>query len=297
MGNIVTRGADTFTCNARGRMVQVNRNGSVIAQYQHNGKGERVIKSAGGNTAHFVYDLMGNIIAEADSTGAIQREYVYVNGERLALLQQSPTQATYYYHNDHLGTPKALTNASGTVVWQADYTPFGELTETVSIVEQPFRFPGQYFDGETGLYYNYFRDYDPGLGRYVQSDPIGLDGGINTFAYVNTNPLGFVDPLGLFMYEGGVTPLERWGAMWRGLFNDTRVVIPQGPIKGPFGGKCGPQGRVLATWIPDLYPDECDMHDACYVVVRNNATGTLVKRFAISFLGELLVRSMAEPPI
>ncbi|MDO3380753.1 RHS repeat-associated core domain-containing protein [Gilvimarinus algae] len=198
VGNIVTRGSDTFTYNARNRLAKVERSGAVIAEYQHNGKGERVVKAAGGNTIHFVYDLMGNIIATANGAGVVQREYVYVNGERLALLQESPTQATYFYHNDHLGTSKALTNASGTVVWQADYTPFGELTETVSIVEQPFRFPGQYFDEETGLYYNYFRDYDPGLGRYVQSDPIGLEGGINTYGYVEGNPLSKFDILGLY---------------------------------------------------------------------------------------------------
>jgi RHS repeat-associated protein len=84
-------------------------------------------------------------------------------------------------------------------VWSADYLPFGEAAVT-GTQEVYSRFPGQYYDEETGLYYNYFRDYDPTIGRYIQSDPIGLDGGINTYAYVHGNPLKYVDPLGLDVF-------------------------------------------------------------------------------------------------
>ena len=109
----------------------------------------------------------------------------------------------YYVHTDHLGTPKAITDEDQRIVWQAEYTPFGEAV----VEEDPdgdgafltfnLRFPGQYFDQETGLHYNYFRDYDPRTGRYVESDPIGLRGGLNTYAYVDGNPLKYIDPEGL----------------------------------------------------------------------------------------------------
>lgn len=109
-----------------------------------------------------------------------------------------PAQAeTYYFHNDHLGTPQVLTDDSQQVVWKGEYDPFGRVTETVATIEQNIRFPGQYYDQETGLHYNYFRTYNPGTGRYVESDPIGLDGGVNTFGYVLQNPLRYFDPLGL----------------------------------------------------------------------------------------------------
>ena len=82
------------------------------------------------------------------------------------------------------------------MAWKGEYDPFGKVTETVNIVEQNIRFPGQYFDSETELHYNYFRTYDPNNGRYIESDPIGLDGGINTYAYVMGNPISFIDPSG-----------------------------------------------------------------------------------------------------
>jgi RHS repeat-associated protein len=101
-------------------------------------------------------------------------------------------------HNDHLGTPQKMTDASGTVVWAADYKPFGEATITVSNITNNIRFPGQYFDSETGLSYNYFRDYNPVNGRYIEKDPIGQWGGVNIFAYSNANPINRTDRTGLW---------------------------------------------------------------------------------------------------
>ena len=104
----------------------------------------------------------------------------------------------YYVHTDHLGTPKALTNEAGNLVWSATHDPFGMATVGAgSVVEMNLRFPGQYYDAETGLHYNYFRTYDPGAGRYLESDPIGLRGGLNPYNYVDGNPVNWVDEDGL----------------------------------------------------------------------------------------------------
>lgn len=112
--------------------------------------------------------------------------------------------AVYYLHTDHLNTPRLVTDEAGQVVWRN--TPLAEPFGTAPHEEdpdgdgQPFvlnlRFPGQYFDRETNLNYNYYRDYDPRTGRYIQSDPIGLRGGINTYSYVGGNPMLTIDPLG-----------------------------------------------------------------------------------------------------
>ena len=91
-----------------------------------------------------------------------------------------------------------MTDGSGVVVWSADYKPFGEATITVSTITNNLRFPGQYFDAETGTLYNYFRDYNPAIGRYIESDPLGIRGGMNHLnVYADNNPINFTDPDGL----------------------------------------------------------------------------------------------------
>jgi RHS repeat-associated protein len=146
-------------------------------------------------TRIFHYDLLGHIIAETNQTGQMLAEYIYLGGQLLAMIK--PGEAAYYFHNDHLGTPQVLTDGTGSVAWKAAYTPFGETVISIATVENPFRFPGQYYDQETGLHYNYFRYYNPQTGRYITPDPIGLEGGINLFAYVGNNPVNWIDTFGL----------------------------------------------------------------------------------------------------
>ncbi|MEW8660080.1 MAG: RHS repeat-associated core domain-containing protein, partial [Candidatus Thiodiazotropha endolucinida] len=113
------------------------------------------------------------------------------------LLSGNPTeQGVVYLHTDHLGAVIKATDGDQKILWDAVRKPFGERIVTTAQIEMPLGFPGQYFDEESGNYYNYFRDYDPVTGRYLQSDPIGLAGGINTYSYVGNAPLKHVDPSG-----------------------------------------------------------------------------------------------------
>ncbi|MFZ6723965.1 RHS repeat-associated core domain-containing protein [Undibacterium sp. MH2W] len=117
----------------------------------------------------------------------------------------SGTAKIYDVQTDQINTPRVITDSTGNVVWRWDSTPFGESlpdqnpghTGTTNDFTFNLRFAGQYYDQETGLHYNYFRDYDPATGRYIQSDPIGLGGGINTYAYVEGDPISKFDPDGL----------------------------------------------------------------------------------------------------
>ncbi|HNP31349.1 MAG TPA: RHS repeat-associated core domain-containing protein [Nitrospirales bacterium] len=107
-----------------------------------------------------------------------------------------------YVHTDHLGSPQKMTDASKSVVWDAVYTPFGQVHSITGTATNNQRFPGQYFDQETGCHQNWYRDYEPSTGRFVQSDPIGLGGGLNTYVYGMNNSIRFIDPRGLDVWGG-----------------------------------------------------------------------------------------------
>jgi RHS repeat-associated protein len=181
--------------------------------YAHNARGERVLKRNPANPAGdttFVYDEAGRLLGEYGPGGSVQ-EYVWLDDTLVAVLSNHAGSHHQYVLTDHLGTPRAVVHpGTNAVVWRwdltgsafgrhpADSNPDGDGAQYTFNL----RYPGQYYDAESRLHYNYFRDYDPSTGRYVQSDPIGLAGGLNTFAYVDGAPLRYTDPLGLRKWHG-----------------------------------------------------------------------------------------------
>ena len=198
-GNISTLSAGlirSLTYNQAGRLTSVNSATSVVVQYVYDAFGERLGKASPAGQAVFQYDQQGHLLQETVTNGGSSTEYIYLDDGRLIATVQNGTASLDYIHADRLGTPQLATNDAQAVVWSAAYQPFG-LANAGGSVTQNLRLPGQYADAETGWYQNGFRDYVPGLGRYLESDPIGLGGGLNTYAYAGGNPVARYDVTGL----------------------------------------------------------------------------------------------------
>jgi RHS repeat-associated protein len=204
-----TGNAYTSTYDASGRLATLVKAG-VTTTYSYNAQGQRVRKfssSGAASTVVFVYDQGGQLLGEYSNTGTAIREYVWLGSTPIAVFTPDPANAgnpplVYFIHADHLDTPRVVLDRSNNQRWTWFAEPFGTTApntnpQSLGAFTQPLRFPGQYADSESGLNYNYFRDYDPSIGRYTQSDPIGLQGGINTFAYVSSSPTMYTDPQGL----------------------------------------------------------------------------------------------------
>jgi RHS repeat-associated protein len=135
------------------------------------------------------------MIAEAnDATGAMIREYIWMDDTPVAMVDDTGTNPVVYdIHADHLGGPQKLTDQSANLAWDGVFDPFGNPSSIGGSLTMLLGFPGQYWDSETQLAQNWHRDYDPTIGRYIESDPIGLWGGVNTYDYVADKPLRYVD--------------------------------------------------------------------------------------------------------
>jgi len=206
-GNTTQIGATSFIYNDLGRRSEVKQGGVSKALYAYNAKGEQVARTAGTNTRYQVYDESGSWLGEYDDAGKPTQQIIWLDDLPVGLLAEAAgSQQIYYMQPDHLGTPRVIIEPVRNVaVWNWDLK--GEAFGNSSPNEDPdqdgsafvldMRFPGQRFDAASGLSYNYFRDYDAGVGRYAQSDPIGLLGGVSTFAYASSQPLKWTDTRGL----------------------------------------------------------------------------------------------------
>ena len=232
VGNTLNDGNGiTSTYSPRNRLVQTS-NAGLSTTYAHNGFGERVCKAIDSSQAcasstgriEYVYDDSGHLIGEYPVGGSTAQavEYVWLDDTPIAVLQRRPGSTNgggsgggtatawngtaaggvdvYYLHPDHLDTPRVVVNAQDQEIWRWDASPFGDTladeqpTGGLPSYTQNLRFPGQQYDRETGAHYNYFRDYEAGSGRYLQSDPIGLDfGNFSNFSYVESDVLGKFD--------------------------------------------------------------------------------------------------------
>jgi RHS repeat-associated protein len=205
VGNVLTTGVSTHAYNKRGRL-RTSRLNSTTSNtgYYYNALGQRIRKNGGtpGNI-YFMYDESGHLVGEYTTTTLVQ-ETVWLGDIPVATLRPKTGGVDLFYvHTDQLNTPRKVTRPSDNKQrWSWDPTPFGEGApnenpQALGTFKYNLRFPGQYFDVESNFNYNYFRDYDPATGRYSQSDPIGLSGGLNTYAYGYGSPAQTADPFGL----------------------------------------------------------------------------------------------------
>ena len=203
----------TLIYNEVGSLIEKRRAGSVI-HYEYDPDNRLIaIEDKEGGRIEFVYDAFGRRIAKKTKDGATGflwdgdvllaerqndrfNEYIFdLDGyEPLCRLDAAGFET---YCNDQLGTPRELTDKTGQIVWSTDYDVYGRLKQSNrGRFKSQIRFQGQYEDDETGLYYNFYRYYDPEIGRFINQDPIGPSGGLNPYEYTQ-NPVTWVDPLGL----------------------------------------------------------------------------------------------------
>jgi len=196
--------------NALGQLSSVTTNGTTVT-YGYSPSGLRFRRTQGGTSRYFLY-FQGNLIQELNNDGLPLRRYVHLPGidQPLSVKETAGgVDTTYYFVLDHPGHVSALMNSSGAVTAKYDYLPFGAETSTSD--GQPLRYMARELDFSSGLYYVRNRWYDPALARFVSEDPIGLAGGLNTYAYVNNDPVNGRDPSGLDPCDGAFRDYFRCG--------------------------------------------------------------------------------------
>ncbi|MEJ2392880.1 MAG: RHS repeat-associated core domain-containing protein [Gammaproteobacteria bacterium] len=294
-GNTINDGHYQYRYDAAGRLSTVLRHGRFIASYRYNYRGLRIEKRTREGITTFSYDGAGHLISEhgASDPGG-NRDYVWTDSTPIAQIDGQGAirrhsgwwsqilsgfgrhhRAGYdhlsYLHTDGLGTPRLATNARQQVVWRWTGDAFGaERTRSdhrwnprhdrsINRIQMNLRYPGQYFDAETGLFYNWHRYYDPTTGRYGRSDPMGLRGGVDIYGYADARPTNFIDVLGLFFIFYRDAENLTWVDPMSGFATNSWHAVSGPYHKGPL-----PTGWYYMTGEEKPVPSEKDsMTDTC----------------------------------
>jgi RHS repeat-associated protein len=265
-GSALTTGATIHTYYNSGRMKtgRLTSTGTNTT-YLYNALGQRIRKTGGTpGTVVFVYDEAGHLLGEYGSTGTLVQETIWLGDIPVATIRPNGASfEIFYVHTDHLNQPRKVTNTAAVPVvrWTFEPNPFGDGTPNenpaaAGVFKFHLRFPGQYFDIESNLAYNYFRDYDPAVGRYVESDPIGLEGGVSTYGYAGQNPLLFTDPEGLdYWIENAAQTEQKCPEQGCGAHQSVCVGKPGGKSYCQSFGRMSGQGWCFANCRGHVYPD------------------------------------------
>ncbi|MEN5355185.1 RHS repeat-associated core domain-containing protein [Stenotrophomonas sepilia] len=208
-GNTTSIGSKTFTYSDANRMNAVKQGNATLESYGYNHRGERVLRTPGSGAAQItLYDEAGQWLGNYSATGQAQQQAIWLDNYPVALINvpSAGVPELTYVQPDHLGTPRVVIDPVRDVAiweWSNKSEVFGNQIPSADpdgdgvAFELALRFPGQQATDASGLFYNYQREYEPMVGRYSQSDPIGLVGGISTYSYVSGNPASALDRLGL----------------------------------------------------------------------------------------------------
>jgi RHS repeat-associated protein len=270
-GNLVflsrSSGAWHYSYNARNLLVRAEGPEGEVVTFGYDAFGRRIWKRNHHEEVRFIWagEQMVREIVKDENGSVHTRDYLYFPGTYTPLAVRVDGKV-YYYHTDHLATPRRLTDAEGQVVWAADYSAFGRIQTRVNTVWQSLRFPGQYFDPETGLHYNRFRYYSPLLGRYLTRDPASYLAGLNVYWYVVNNPVSSADPIGLWGWRAVVSVAAGLGAA------AVPVILATAPVSIPLLAAAAVLGVGVAVGVDKLL----NLKDFCVMCA--------LKGFEIGFL-------------
>jgi len=205
-GNLIDDGTNTYEYDYDNRLVKVTAksDGTVLAKYKYDAFGRRIEKQHSSVISTYFYDV--NRVIEEHVDGAVESVFVYGASIDEPVSIERDGQS-YYYHTNALGSVVALTNGSGVIAEKYTYEAYGKPTIydpsgsilSNSALSNPYLFTGRLWDTEVNLYYYRFRTYDPQKGRFLSRDPIGYQEGMNLYEYVRSNPIMFIDPMGLYV--------------------------------------------------------------------------------------------------